>query len=349
MTLLKLFKKLTAKFSIQEYNLNRILYILGGLAIVSGIFFVFWWNKEIVISKNNEGQPKEGVVSSIAGIACEGAGNRPIAVMLAGDREARPLSGISQADMVFEMPVAPNGITRMMAVYQCAEPKEIGSVRSSRDDFIPLAAGLKAIYAHWGGEHDALQKLNNKIIDNIDALKYEGKIFYRKRGVPAPHNGFTTLELLRKGSRDLGYNLENEFEGYPRTDKTDQRSLTNLASSVNVGYNEPFDVVWTYDSASGTYKRARNGRPELDKNNQEQVSVPVVVIMETTSSFIREQYIRVNVQGEGPARIYQGGGVTNGRWKKDPSKIDSKIYFYDTQGKEIKFLPGKMWVEIVAR
>src|SRR6185369_17960250 len=57
--------------------------------------------------------------SSIAGLNCDTAQRRPVAVMLASDPEARPLSGIGQADAVVEMPVTPNGVTRYMAIYQC--------------------------------------------------------------------------------------------------------------------------------------------------------------------------------------------------------------------------------------
>src|SRR5438093_338635 len=64
-------------------------------------------------------------ISPISGIECENPDSRPIAVMLSSDREARPLSGIGAADLVFEMPVVENGFTRMMAVYQCGKPKEL--------------------------------------------------------------------------------------------------------------------------------------------------------------------------------------------------------------------------------
>src|SRR3989338_11344357 len=42
---------------------------------------------------------------------CNNALRRPIAVMLSGDTIARPLSGIAEADMVFEMPVITNTIS----------------------------------------------------------------------------------------------------------------------------------------------------------------------------------------------------------------------------------------------
>ena len=315
----------------------------GSLALIFFIIFVFWWNKEIVVSKNS-GNNSGGSKSSISGTSCKRAGERPIAVMLAGDKETIPLSGIGQADMVFEMPVAPNGITRFMAVFQCETPKEIGSVRSSRIDFIPLARGLKAIYAHWGGEHEALAELNKGTINNIDAMKYEGTVFYRKRGVPQPHDGFTSFDLLYKKAEELSYDLKDNFAGYPRTEKVD-RSLSNLADSINVGYPDLFNVTWTFDSAANVYNRNRNNRSEIDKNTNEQVSASVVVLMRTKVTFWRDQYMRVDVQGQGEAQIYQGGIVINGKWKKDSE--DSKLSFYNNDGKEIKLLPGKIWVEIV--
>ncbi len=335
-----------------KLNLNKLLVISGTIAFICAIAFVVWWNKDgIVISKNDDDiNAKEGVTSSISGVACENAKERPIAVMMAGDHEAKPLSGISQADMVFEMPVAPNGITRFMAVYQCGNPREIGSIRSARNDFIPLASGLNAIYAHWGGERDALEKLDNKILDNVDALKYEGSTYYRKRGAKPPHNGFTSLELLRGKAKELSYNLDDKFEGYPRADKIDSRSLANLAAYLDVGYKEePFNSVWRYDSEKGVYKRARNNKPELDKIDGEQVSASVVIVMETTSSFIRDQYIKVDVQGQGSVKIYQGGVMISGQWKKDPSNLGSKLYFLDEKGQELKLLPGKIWIEIVTK
>lgn len=176
-------------------NLNKLLIITGTIVFILTIVFIVWWNKEITINNgisiiNKNETPR----SLITELDCPSTEVRPIAVMLASDPEARPLSGISQADMVFEMPVDPTGITRFMAVFQCEKPKEIGSIRSARNDFIPLAASLGTIFAHWGGEHDALEKLDNHILDNIDALKYEGETFYRKAGTRPPHNGFTNMD-----------------------------------------------------------------------------------------------------------------------------------------------------------
>lgn len=333
-----------------KLNLNKLLIITGTTVLVLFVIFIVWWNKEIIINNGisiiNRNETSK---SLITGLGCPSAGTRPIAVMLASDPETRPLSGISQADIVFEMPVDPTGITRFMAVFQCEKPKEIGSVRSARNDFIPLVASFKVIYAHWGGERDALGELDSHIVDNIDALKYEGEIFYRKAGVRPPHNGFTNIDLLTKTAKEQKYDLNNNFSGYPHQDKEPKKNLSNLTGQININYPGRYAVGWTYNQETNLYIRSRGGSAEVDKDNGQVVRAGVVIIMNTTSKFLREQYISVDVAGSGEARIYQNGSIISGKWSKDPARLDSKLYFYDDSGKEIQFAPGKIWVEIVTK
>lgn len=336
--------------NLRFFNINRVLIIAGALALILVVVFWFWWgNKEIEI--NNRGistLKNDSQKSPISGIPCENANRRPISVMMAADPETRPLSGINEADMVFEMPVTPNGITRFMAVFQCNEPAEIGSIRSARNDFIPLAYGLGSIYAHWGGEKEALEKLENHVMDNINAMKYEGTVFYRKKGVPMPHNGFTDISKITDQAGKLGYSLKNTFIGYPHKEEMIKKNLSNIADEVKVEYPYPYNVKWVYDSQKGEYKRYRGGQPEMDRNMNERVSARVVAVIKTTSKYLSKDYISVETEGNGEAVIYQGGVSFSARWQKDPSALDSKLYFYDNNGEEIKFLPGKIWVEIVA-
>ncbi len=338
----------------KKININLLLIIFGSIAAVFIVIFLIWWNVKIEIVNQfkdgaffSSGNKKQ--VSSISGQECTNYAQRPISVMLGGDLIARPLSGISQADIVFEMPVAPNGITRFMAVFQCEHPEEIGSIRSARQDFIPLAAGLGSIYAHWGGERDALADLDSRVMDNINAMKYDGTVFYRKTKIKPPYNGFTTIENLTEEAKNLKYALDDNFLGYPHNNGGENKSISNMANEVDVNYPKPFNAKWIYNDQENNYARYRNNEPEIDKDNNTPVTASVVIIMETTSKFLREQYITVSVQGEGSASFYQNGIVATGKWKKDPSSIKSKLYFYGPDGKEIDFVPGKIWVEIVPK
>lgn len=322
--------------------LNRLLWIAGGIAVICFFGFIAWWRHNIeVVGKTSES------LSRLTGLPCPHSDRRPFAVMMASDPVARPLSGIGQADMVFEMPVTPDGVTRMMAVFQCSDPHDIGSVRSARDGFIPLAASLDAIYAHWGGEHGALEQLNSGILNNLDALKYEGTYFSRKASIKPPHNGFTSIDQLLEGAHALGYRLTTAFSGYEHQNSAPTANISNLATDISIPYPIPYDVRWVYDQQNKIYRRFRAGTPEIDAGTGQQVAVHAVAVLETTAQPLRDQYLTITIQGSGALTLYENGVAIHGVWRKDPLRLDSKLRFLDPQGKDIQMTPGTLWVSFV--
>lgn len=284
-------------------------------------------------------------VSPISGLSCASAQRRPIAVMLAGDAVARPLSGISEADLVFNVPVITDSMTRLMAVFVCNSPKEIGSVRSTRHDYIPLARGLDAILAHWGGSHFALDKLDKGIMDNIDALKNPNNAYFRKSGIISPHNGFTSYGRLAGAAEQLGYRAEGKFGGYLHLSE-DEKPVATTTQILSIGFPGAFAVKYVYDPAANSYLRWRGGLKEMDKNNNQQVAAKNVAVMIAESHQIEGQYNDVAVEGSGKAQIYRNGEEILGTWKKSAADQTSKLFFYDGAGAEIKFVPGQIWIEV---
>ena len=337
----------SSKFKVLKHlNVNKALLVTSVVALVFLVAFLLWWQwGSNIIGIKNEDQSASRRTASLTGLICDNYAKRPIAVMMASDPIARPLSGIGQADIVIEMPVTPNDITRMMAIFQCDKSEEIGSVRSAREDFLPLVASFGALYAHWGGEREALNKLNNGILDNIDAMKYEGTVFYSKNFVPRPHNGFTTIELLEDKAEDLGYGSSDIFLGYLRTEEKSERTLSNIVNAISVDYENSYKVEWAYDESTNSYKRTRGGEAEVDKNTGKQVETNIIVLMKTTSSVLSIDYISVKTEGEGEAEFYQNGVKISGTWKNNADDLK----FYDTAGQEMKFIPGKMWMHFVTK
>lgn len=328
-------------------SLDVTVWIAIGIASIFAVALFFWLFRPLRISVDNKNEHLKGTVGPLTGEPCADVTRRPVAVMLASDPEARPLSGITAADVVMEMPVTPNGITRMMALYQCnQDPEEIGSIRSAREDFIPLAQGFRAILAHWGGEREALNQLNNGIIDNVDALAYEGTIFYRKKSLPRPHNGFTTLALVRGKADELGYPASASMGSWPHEKGQSGRNIAGLVDRVSVQWPQGMDIEFRYDQSSGTYMRWRGGSAEVDASSGQQVRVNVVVVMNTDATFLRDQYIRVRTTGQGVATIYQNGRRISALWKKaGPTDM---LTFTDSQGETIPFVPGKVWIAVDA-
>lgn len=341
---------------------NKKTYFFGALfllvIILSGV--VLWQKGHGLVVVNGGDQKSQelikqkeaenkGQVSPFSGLNCVNYERRPFAVMLSGDAVTRPLSGLNSADLVVNMPVITNSITRMMAVFVCGDPAEIGSVRSARDDFIPLAQGWNAIYAHWGGSHFALDELGDGILDNLDALANIGNAFYRKSGIEMPHNGFTAMSRLMTAAEKREYNLQNTIKsGFSHLSVEQdqcQASDCNISPTLTLGFAGSFRVEYQYDPAANVYRRFRGGSAEIDKNDGQQIEAKVVAIVKTTSQQIEDQYNDVKITGSGEALVFQNGLKIEGRWQKKSDLAPLK--FLTKDGQEIKFTPGQVWVEIV--
>ncbi|MBD3300338.1 MAG: DUF3048 domain-containing protein [Candidatus Moranbacteria bacterium] len=316
------------------------------------------------LSKQEPLNPEE--VSPFSGLKCENPDNkdrRAIAVMLASDPSTRPLSGVSSADLVIEMPVITSQVTRLMALYVCNSPEEIGSIRSTRHDFLTLAKGMDAILAHWGGPDFVLNYLKDEDpVPNLDALIYEGdkatSPFWRKPEIPKPDNGFATYDNLLKQAEELGYRTENYFEGYPHR-KESPKEERGSRGKLTVGFPKAYkmNVYYVYDPESNSYLRYWAGNMDIDKNTQEQIAPKNVVVVFATSRQIKGQYNDVDIEGEGEMHAYIEGKEIQGTWVKEKENCvigdelvcvsSSKLKFLNEDGEEITFIPGQVWIEVL--
>src|SRR5690625_269127 len=75
--------------------------------------------------------------------------HRAIAVSVSNQTQARPQTGVSKADIVFEM-LTEGNITRYMAIFHSTSPDVVGPVRSAREYFFTLADSYDALYFYSG-------------------------------------------------------------------------------------------------------------------------------------------------------------------------------------------------------
>lgn len=376
---------------------NKKLFWFWGVVMVILVSLAIWWlgfaDKEKrqgqLIEVDNSEKAKdypianEGNVSPISGLACDNWNRRPVAVMQPSDIQARPAAGFSQADMVIEMPAFTGSVTRLMGVYLCNTPTDIGSMRSSRHDYIHLAKGLDAAFIHWGGSHFALDLLKQKVIDSFDCMttSYCGR-WPATGNMRLEDTGHIKGAKAFEAVKDLGYRTENKFSGYPHQGEAplDQRPEKGR---LRVAFPRPYDVSYDYDKASNSYLRIWNGVDDLDKNTKERIAPKNVVVMVAESSQITNdqdylgkglkdpwagveevkktgaesisgRYNNMQIgdpwydeKDSGEAHFYFNGQETKGTWKKDRTNIASKLLFLDSSGNEVKFVPGQIWVEIL--
>jgi hypothetical protein len=355
--------------------------ILGIIVLIIGaVVYYFVFGKDakeqsINISGKDLAEQTEpvnqGNVSPITGIACENWNRRPIAVMQPGDVTARPASGFSEADMVFEMPVITASITRLMAVYGCNTPSAAGSMRSARHDFIHLAKGLDAIFVSWGrseshepGDPTGLAKgiLERGEIDNINCNGDAGKSAnacpvnpcYRNESIGrGVDSGYGDPAKFFQCGKDFSYGQEWRFPGYMHEPEA-EFDKRGVSKRLRVAYGGPYEVEYVYNREKNNYERIWGNTPDTDRNNQQRVAPKNVAVLMALSEQIEGQYNNVQLgdpwydhTDSGEAYYYMNGEEKKGSWKKDKSKINSKLFFLDEQGKEIKFVPGQIWVNIL--
>lgn len=107
-------------------------------------------------------KPKTIYYSPLSGeaVADQTATKAVTAIMLENSPDARPQSGLKDAEVVYEA-VAEGGITRFLALYQQKQPETIGPVRSIRMYYVDWLTPYNASVAHVGGSAAALQLVRN--------------------------------------------------------------------------------------------------------------------------------------------------------------------------------------------
>ena len=126
-------------------------------------------------------------------------------VMIDNMEDARPQSGLDKADVVFEIE-AEGGITRYMALFYNNGADKIGPCRSARYYFAELAKGLDAVYAHVGGSTDGYSTIRQLKLQDIDGIRATAQQFWRSKDRKAPHNCYTSTDILVEIARKRAMN-----------------------------------------------------------------------------------------------------------------------------------------------
>lgn len=297
--------------------------------------------------------------------------DRPaLSVMIENSLPARPQSGLSSADLVYEAQVE-GDITRFMAVYLAHSPTMIGPIRSARLYYIAWAQGLGSIYTHWGGNIYALEKLQKDNIPNINALTMASSgvscstpnfIFCRLDTRYAPHNGYgNTQEIwaLAKqqglySSLTLGKNIvPYTFENTPK-----QSQLGPNGSNITIFFDQnvqPYSVNWVYNQSTNSYTRYNGGTEQIDANTQQPLTTKNVVVLyingyttsypgEGTTEAAAPIWI-LQTTGSGNAYIFNNGKETKATWTKTSST--SRMTFTQSNGNPVQFQRGQIWFEVL--
>ena len=273
---------------------------------------------------------------------------RPVTVMINNISDAMPQSGLSDADIIYEM-IVEGGITRLMGVFKDYEnlPK-LGSVRSCRQYYVQISDMMNAIYAHVGQSWLGEEWLIKTGIDDLNGLSGYASYttFYRDNTRYAPHNCYTDGPKIVAGIEGLGYSREytNRHDDMFKFNYEDTPIGSGLkADKVTTKFANGYAPRFEYNAEEGVYYRFQYGKPHMDEYYGIQLSFKNVIIMFAGYSTLPDGLRDIDWDKGGAGYYVSDGEYKSITWSKDSNGI---IKLYDENGKQLKMNPGKTFVTV---
>ncbi len=267
-----------------------------------------------------------------------------------------------------------------------ADAARVAPVRSARIYFVNIAAEYnQPVYMHVGGGNCSRDEGSGQCTSDKRAWAIEelAKLGWRKPG----GNDFDTtgdigLPVMKRDYDRLGnadsIATEHTYVGYlpyawkeaekrgftskmiddtrwidgfkswktSATSEIKDGAATDIKFEFWPGYKD-FSVQWKYDATTKLYSRNQAGSPHIDLDTNQQLTASNLVIqyVKETGPIDEHKHMLYDVVGQGDGVVYQNGLSTPIKWKKTNQK--SRTVFTDKSGKEVSFIPGTIWVELL--
>ena len=296
--------------------------------------------------------------------------------MVENHKDARPQSGINSADITYEA-VAEGGITRFLNIFYCNDAKPVGPVRSARIYFIRMLQeyGDYPLYAHVGGANkdgkaDALgeiKKLKWFAYSDMDPLygmsfPYFWRDYERIPNTDTEHTMYTDTAKLweyaakkRKLSNvdEDGVAWDTKFKKWSFAEDAAESSRGTVGA-IGFGFWDQFasdySVNWKYDQKNNIYTRENGGESHLDKNTKKPLEAKNLVVILAKESVVHDgyekgQHLYYDILGNGNGYLFQNGNAEKITWHKKDGY--TRMSFTDSKGKDVSFVRGKIFIEIL--
>lgn len=322
------------------------------LAVVAAGFFVVFPDRAPAFVRDT--MSRVGLAQAAPPPACPLTGEpapdgtipaRPaLAIKVENAPEARPQTGLNDADIVYEEPVE-GGYTRFIAVFQCAGAKRVGPVRSGRttDPDVLVQFG-RPVLGYAGGVSAVKRSIAKAGLVDVNYV-VAADAYTRDDARVAPHNLYTTTRALWKAARSRDGAPEPVFAYDPEL-----RNKARRVGTAHLPFSSVSDVYWAWSRRSSAWLRSHGTTPH-ELTDGSQVSATNVVILSVP---VRPGHILdaagnpspvVTLTGAGKAYVLRDGRMIVGRWERPRLSDVTKLLARD--GSEIVLAPGRTWVELL--
>ena len=300
-------------------------------------------------------------------ISQEQALTRPIAVMMPTDKVAQPSYGISHAKILYEI-MEEGNISRQLAVIDDWQGlSKIGNIRSCRAYYIPQATEWDPILIHFGGVVYMKDRISMPDINNLSGTYEYGVggeapgagVFFRSTDRKAPHNAYISASGITKAAGQQGYSLTIRPEYYNAKHFTFAEGVNTLeqygaqaavANTISLADVFPYTKsAFTYDPATGLYKKTLHGSAQVDGANGQQLAFANVIVQYTKwAQLDKKGYLTFqNLDATEDGYFFTKGKAIHVTWAKT-AEYAPTVYF-DDNGNEIQLNEGKTYIAVAQK
>ncbi len=289
--------------------------------------------------------PDADISNGINGLPADDPANldrRVVIVKIDNSRNARPQSGLMDADIVYEILVE-GGLTRFAAAFQSTDTEFVGPVRSGRPTDAEIVKPLDAVL-QVSGAQPWVQALFSAA--NVHVLYDNGRSTWREHHRSAPHNLYSSTLIIRDIADERNWSDESPGNAFLFGEPTES---TTPATEIELDWSDHPTVRWVWNGE--VYERYNATTPHewITKDGEKGiVTTPMVIVIEgdryTASGDGGSAVPAIHTIGSGDAKVFRNGTVIEGTWARD--SIDDPFTLTDGSGNPIVLPPSKMFVAI---
>jgi hypothetical protein len=269
-----------------------------------------------------------------------------LAVMIENQADARPQTGLTQADVVYEA-LAEGGITRFIAVFLSGDAPVVGPVRSLRHYFAFMAADYGADVVHIGASPEGFTWRDAMHMGYLDESAGDPGV-WRIRTRPPPHNAYTDTAADRGFLTQRGRQNNHRWGPLLFSDQAPRGEA--VAETITLGFWPwAYRVAYTWDAGRERYLRFMEGSAHRDADSGEQIAPATVVAQFADVKAIpNDEKLRLDVDmvgANGQLVVFSGGTRRAGTWSKSAPR--SSTVWLGEAGRPLVIPPGPVWVEVL--
>lgn len=271
----------------------------------------------------------------------------PILVVKIDDtRAAHPQAGLEDADVIYIEQVE-GGLTRLAVVYSSKIPAVIGPVRSARiSDLEILEQFGRVAFAYSGAQKKLLPVIAAANLENLGAQRQSREIYSNDPLRNAPTAMMLQAQTLMQkvkeqqlpvaSSKSVGWSFAKSFD-----------TGTAIAAAKVSWPANSYDAVWS--AAEKRWLLSHSGVPNLAASGIHLgASTFVIQIVSITPSEYGDKFGGVTpftaTVGSGRGYILRDGKYISALWDRPTADVGTT--WRTTQGEEIAFAPGQIWIAL---